>query len=37
MFGKFDLPKHLSKEAKYLLLNILNIDPFKRLTFEEIR
>jgi 5'-AMP-activated protein kinase catalytic alpha subunit len=37
MYGKFDMPNHLSKEAKNLLSGILNIDPFKRLTIHEIR
>ena len=37
MFGKFDMPSHLSKEARHLLSGILNIDPFKRLTIQEIR
>jgi hypothetical protein len=37
MYGKFDMPIHLSKEAKNLLSAVLNIDPFKRLTIQEIR
>ena len=37
MYGKFELPSHLSKEAKTLLEGILNIDPFKRLTIPGIR
>ena len=33
-----DIPTiHLSKEAKNLLSAVLNIDPFKRLTIQEIR
>ena len=37
MSGHYDLPKHLSMEAKQLLKGILNIDPLKRLTIEQIR
>ena len=35
--GKFDLPKHLSDEAKDLLKKILEVDPKKRLNFEGIK
>ena len=35
--GKFDLPKHLSSNAKDILKKILEVDPKKRMKFEEIK
>ena len=35
--GKFDLPKHLSDNAKDILKKILEVNPKKRLNFEEIK
>ena len=35
--GKFDLPKHLSNNAKDILKKILEVDPKKRMKFEEIK
>lgn len=37
MFGKFYMPSHLSKEAKYILSGIMNMDLFKRLAIQKIR
>ena len=35
--GKFDLPKHLSNNAKDILKKILEVDPKKRFKFEDIK
>ena len=35
--GKFDLPKHLSDNAKNLLCKILEVEPKKRIKFEGIK
>ena len=35
--GKFDLPKYLSNNAKDILKKILEVDPKKRIKFEEIK
>ena len=35
--GKFELPEHLSDNAKDILIKILEIDPKKRYTFEQIK
>lgn len=35
--GKFDLPKHLSNNAKDILKKILEVDPKKRIKFGEIK
>jgi len=37
MSGDYKVPKHVSSEAKDLIKNILNTDPTKRYTIEEIR
>lgn len=37
MAGEYKIPKHVSSEAKDLIKNILNTDPTKRFTIEEIR
>jgi len=37
MHGKYDIPNHVSKDAKYLLQGILNIDPNKRMSINDIR
>lgn len=35
--GKFELPEHLSDNAKDILIKILEIDPKKRYTFDQIK
>ena len=35
--GKYDTPEHLSENAKDILSKILEIDPKKRINFEEIK
>jgi hypothetical protein len=37
MLGKYDTPSHVSKEARYLLCGMLNINPTKRMSISEIR
>ena len=35
--GKYEVPKHLSKDAKDILSKILEVDPKKRINFESIK
>ena len=37
MSGEYKVPKFLSEDAKDILSNILNTDPTKRSTIEQIR
>jgi len=37
MQGKYEVPKHLTKEAKTLLSGMLTVDPKKRMGIPEIR
>ena len=37
MQGKYEIPKHLTAEAKKLLAGMLNVDPKKRMGIPEIR
>ena len=37
MHGKFEIPKFLSKDSRQLLIGILNTDPNKRMTINDIR
>lgn len=35
--GEYDVPEHLSKEAKDILKKLLEVSPEKRLSIEEMR
>ena len=37
MAGEYSIPKFISNEARDLIKNILNIDPKKRYTINDIR